>query len=71
MKFRNNHTFEPKMGASIDYLNSFGVEAVESFLYKPKPSDYESAWKLDNMQKMIDALHEGFESGKKFFLQVD
>ena len=71
MKFKNNNTFEPKMGASVDYLNSFGITEVDSFLYKPKPSDYENPWKLDYMQEMIDALHEGFENNKHFFLQVD
>lgn len=71
MKFKNNNTFEPKMGACVDYLKSFGITEVESFLYKPKPSDYENPWKLDYMQEMIDQLHEGFENGKRFFLQVD
>lgn len=42
MKFKNNNTFEPVMGASIEYLRSFGITEVDSFLYKPKPSDYES-----------------------------
>ena len=71
MKFRDNKTFEPVMGASIDYLHSLGIKDVDSFLYKPKPSDYESPWKLDYMQEMIDALHDGFINNKHFFLQVD
>lgn len=71
MKFKNNHTFEPVVGASIDYLHYFGIKDVDSFLYKPKPSDYESPWKLDYMQEMIDALHDGFINDKHFFLQVD
>lgn len=71
MKFKNINTFQPTTGASISYLESFGIRDVDSFIYKPKPSDYESPWKLDNMQGMIDALYRGFEGGKKFFLQVD
>lgn len=71
MKFKNNQTFEPVVGASIQYLKSLGIKDVESFLYKPKPSDYESPWKLDNMQAMVDALHKGFEENKHFFVQVD
>lgn len=71
LKFKNNNTFEPVIGASTKYLESFGIKEVDSFIYKPKPSDYESPWKLDNMQAMIDALYKGFEDGKKFFLQVD
>jgi single-stranded-DNA-specific exonuclease len=69
--FKINNTFEPVLGASIDYLRYFGIKEVDSFLYKPKPSDYESPWKLDNMQQMIDALHDGFINKKHFFLQVD
>ena len=42
MKFKLNNTFQPVLGASIDYLQSFGIKEVDSFLYKPKPSDYES-----------------------------
>lgn len=71
MKFKLNNTFKPVLGASIDYLHYFGIKEVDSFLYKPKPSDYESPWKLDNMQEMIDALHQGFMNKKHFFLQVD
>lgn len=71
MKFKLNNTFSPAVGASIEYLHSLGIKEVDSFLYKPKPSDYESPWKLDYMQEMIDALHEGFTNNKHFFLQVD
>ncbi len=71
MNFKLNNTFKPILGASIEYLHSFGIQDVDSFLYKPKPSDYESPWKLDFMQEMIDALHDGFINDKHFFLQVD
>lgn len=71
MKYVNNKTFEPVIGASTQYLEKMGVTDINSFLYKPKPSDYESPWKLDNMQKMIDTLHEGFINNRHFFLQVD
>lgn len=71
MKFKLNNTFKPVLGASVDYLKSFGITEIDSFLYKPKPSDYESPWKLDNMKEMIDKLHDGFENNKRFFLQVD
>ena len=42
MKFKLNNTFQPTMGAFVDYLNYFGIKEVDSFVYKPKPSDYES-----------------------------
>lgn len=71
MKFKLNNTFQPTMGAFVDYLHYFGIKEVDSFVYKPKPSDYESPWKLDYMQEMIDALHDGFINNKHFFLQVD
>lgn len=71
MKFKNNQTFEPVVGASIQYLKSLGIKDVESFLYKPKPSDYESPWKLDNIDGLIDVLRWGFENNKEFFIQVD
>jgi hypothetical protein len=57
MKYINNRTFEPVVGASSQYLRSLGIKDVDSFLYKPKPSDYESPWKLDNMEAMIEKLH--------------
>lgn len=71
MKYKNNNTFVPTAGASVRYLQSLGIKDVESFLYKPKPSDYESPWKLDNMRTLIDKLHDGFENKKHFFVQVD
>lgn len=71
MKFINNNTFEPTPGAATRYLNSLGIFDLESFLYKPKPSDYISPWSLDNVQIMIEKLHEVFTTNKKIFLQVD
>ena len=71
MKFKNNNTFEPVVGASVEYLKSLGITEIESFLYKPKPRDYESPWHLGNIDKLIDTLHEDFEQNKHFFIQVD
>ena len=71
MKYINNRTFTPKAGASIEYLNNLGITSVDSFLYKPKPSDYENPWKLENIDKIVEILNWGFENNKEFFLQVD
>lgn len=71
MNYKNNKTFEPTAGASVRYLKSLGIECVDSFLYKPKPSDYESPWKLNNMRRLVDELHDGFVNNKSFFIQVD
>lgn len=71
MNFKNNMTFEPTPGASIRYLQSLGISNVDSFLYKPRPSDYESPWNLDGMEELIDELYTGFTLDKHFFLQVD
>lgn len=71
MNFKNNMTFEPTPGASIRYLQSLGIVNVDSFLYKPRPSDYESPWNLDKIEELIDELYTGFTLNKNFFLQVD
>lgn len=71
MKYINNRSFIPRPGAAIEYLNNLGITSVDSFLYKPKPSDYESPWKLKNIDSLIDVLKWGFENNKEFFIQVD
>jgi len=71
LKFKNNNKIVLKPGVSSAYLKSLGIEDIESFLYKPKPSDYEDPYDLDNMEDMIDRLHKGFEEKKRFFVQVD
>lgn len=71
MNYKNNRTFEPTPGASVRYLQSLGITNVDSFLYKPRPSDYESPWHLNNIEQLIDELHQGFINNKNFFLQVD
>lgn len=71
MNYKNNNTFEPIPGASVRYLESLGITKVDSFLYKPRPSDYENPWNLDNIERLVDELHEGFTTNKNFFLQVD
>lgn len=71
MKYINNRTFEPTPGAATRYLNKLGIYDIESFLYKPKPSDYISPWSLNNMEEMVAALNEVFTKNKKIFLQVD
>ena len=71
MKYIDNKTFEPTPGAATRYLNKLGIYDIESFLYKPKPSDYISPWSLNNMEEMVAALNEVFTKNKKIFLYND
>ena len=54
-----------------DYLRSLGITKIESFLGIPPKEDELNPMLLDNMDKCITILHEGFENKKKFFIQVD
>ena len=54
-----------------DYLKELGIEKVSSFLGKPDIEDEESYNRLKNIDKIVEALHEGFSTNKRFFLQVD
>lgn len=71
MKYILKNEFNLKPGAYIDYLNNIGITQVDSFLCKPRGSDYISPFKLDNMKELIECLHNGFINNKSFFIQVD
>lgn len=71
MKYFNKNSFELTPGAATRYLESLGITNVNSFLYGPVDTDYESPWNLHNIRSLVDGLHWAFTSNKKFFLQVD
>lgn len=54
-----------------EYLQSLGIEKIQSFIGSPAPEDEEPWQNLDGIFDVIEILHESFEKGKKFFLQVD
>ncbi|MFW5889544.1 MAG: hypothetical protein ACOCUD_04105 [Bacillota bacterium] len=54
-----------------EYLESVGVEQVESFIRKPAKEDEESYELLDNIDEAVTALYNNFKANKKFFVQVD
>lgn len=56
-----------------DYLISLGIKAenIDSFINYPKTEDELSPFLLDNMDKAIQLLYEGFSNNKEFFLIVD
>ena len=54
-----------------DYLRELGVERPESFIQAPRLEDEEHYSKLKNINLACEMLYQGFEEGKKFFLQVD
>lgn len=71
MRYHCKNTIEIVPGAASKYLESLGITKINSFLYGPEEEDYESPFLLDNMEELIDGLHQAFISDKKFFLQVD
>jgi len=54
-----------------DYLKSIGVKQPESFMDAPFAEDEESPKLLDNIEELVDALHNGFILNKSFYLQPD
>jgi single-stranded-DNA-specific exonuclease len=54
-----------------DYLRSLGIEKIESFLSEPSIYDEESYEGLERIHELVDALHEGFTTNQKFFMQID
>ena len=54
-----------------DYLRSLGIEKIESFLSEPSIYDEENYEDLERIHNLVDALHEGFTSNQKFFMQID
>ena len=71
MRYHCKNTVEIVPGAASKYLESLGITKINSFLYEPEEEDYESPFLLDNMEELIDGLHQAFISDKKFFIQVD
>ena len=71
MRYHCKNTVEIVPGAAIKYLESLGITKINSFLYGPEEVDYENPFLLDNMEELIDGLHQAFISDKKFFIQVD
>lgn len=71
MRYHCKNTVEIVPGAASKYLESLGITKINSFLYGPEEEDYESPFLLDNMEELIDGLHQAFISDKKFFIQVD
>lgn len=71
MQYHCKNTIEIVPGAASKYLESLGITKINSFLYGPEEEDYESPFLLDNMEELIDGLHQAFINDKKFFIQVD
>lgn len=71
MRYHCKNTVEIVPGAASKYLESLGITKINSFLYGPEEEDYESPFLLDNMEELIDGLHQAFINDKKFFIQVD
>ena len=73
IKLKNNCVAADSTQPLRDYLISLGISPtnVDSILYGPRPGDELSPWLLDNMDKAITLLHEGFTQNKKFFIIVD
>ena len=53
------------------YLRSLGIDKPQSFMVAPSKDDELSPFLLDNIERCIQELYNGFKSNKKFFLQVD
>jgi len=54
-----------------DYLRSLGIEKIESFLSEPSIYDEESYTGLERIDELVEALHKGFTTNQKFFMQID
>lgn len=70
-KLKKNTVKEFSFSYLEDYLISLGIDNPESFIKKPRLEDQESFMNLENIEKTVDWLYEGFKSNKKFFLQID
>lgn len=70
-KLKENSIDQFSLNYLEDYLKSIGIKETESFMTAPRLEDQEDYRRLDNIEEMAEMLHEGFESGSKFFLQVD
>ena len=70
-RVRQNAISKTSQDPIRDYLRSFGIERVESFLGEPPIEDKASPWALNNMLRCVNELHAGFSGDKSFFLIVD
>ena len=72
-KLKENCISTGSVRPMVDYLISLGIKEqdVDSFLKAPRLTDELDPWLLDNMDKAVQLLHEGFENNKRFFLIVD
>lgn len=73
IKLKNNCVSADSTQPLRDYLISLGISEtnVDSIMYGPRPGDELSPWLLDNMDKAVALLNEGFINNKKFFIIVD
>lgn len=71
MNYKNNHSIDMEPGAGARYLETLGISDIDSFIYKPKPTDYESPWLMPHMKEAVQAYHNCMEKGYAVFVQVD
>ena len=53
------------------YLNTLGIEKIESFINQPEEIDEEDPLHFDNMKTAVGIAHTMLSNGAKVFIQVD
>lgn len=53
------------------YLNTLGIEKIESFINQPEEVDEEDPLHFDNMKTAVGVAHTMLSNGAKIFVQVD
>lgn len=53
------------------YLNTLGIEKIESFINQPEEVDEEDPLHFDNMKNAVGIAHTMLSNGAKVFIQVD
>ena len=53
------------------YLNTLGIEKIESFINQPEEVDEEDPLHFDNMKTAVGIAHTMLSNGAKVFVQVD
>ena len=53
------------------YLNTLGIEKIESFINQPEEVDEEDPLHFDNMKTAVGVAHTMLSNGAKVFVQVD
>ncbi len=53
------------------YLNTLGIEKIESFINQPDEKDELDPFKLDNMRKAVEVTHRLLNKPCNIFIQVD